>query len=208
MVAPWPWPLAYGKLRRMYISDYIRILFFLWIKLPSKAYGKGHCKKRIIAWFKFYVWKHLQIYILKGTVLQLIFFLKSGHYGAVVYFKELRKYHFLLYFCSKIYVFALQNYGAMQTSPHEITEPLFFAPQNHGDFILCPAKLWSNADFAPQNDGDIVTGAKNIIKFNCCLFFSNYFCKSLSFPRSLQPFGPLFKEKISFVTVPLNLKRG
>ena len=54
---------------------------------------------------------------------------------------------------------APQNDGAMQTSPRELTEPLFFALQNHGDFVLCPAKLWSHADFAPQNRGDIVSGA-------------------------------------------------
>ena len=52
-------------------------------KATIKSLRQGPLQKRIIAWFKFYVWKHLQINILKGTVLQLIFFLKSGHYGAV-----------------------------------------------------------------------------------------------------------------------------
>ena len=93
----------------------------------------------------------------------------------------------------------------MQTSPRKITEPLFFAPQNHGDFVLCPAKLWSNADFAPRNRGDIVAGAKKYHQIYLSSLFSNYFCKSLSFPRSLQPFGPLFKVKIFCVTVPISM---
>ena len=57
-------------------------------------------------------------------------------------------------------IFAPQNYGAMQTSPCKIMDPLFSASQYYGAFILCPAKLWSNADFAPQNHLDIVSGAK------------------------------------------------
>ena len=100
--------------------------------------------------------------------------------------------------------FAPQNYGAMRTLPRKITEPSFFAPQNHRDFVLCPAKLWSNADFARRNRGDIVSGAKKDHKILLSSFFSNYFCKSLSFPRSLQPFGPLLKEKIFCVMVPLS----
>ena len=56
--------------------------------------------------------------------------------------------------------FAPQNYGAMQTLPHRITEPSYFSPQNHRAFILCPSKLWSNADFALQNHGDTFSGAK------------------------------------------------
>ena len=92
----------------------------------------------------------------------------------------------------------------MQTSPHEITEPLFFAQQNQGDFVLCRAKLWKKAYFAPRNREDIVSGAKKTIKLNFLLFFSNYFCKLMSFPRSLEPFVPLFKEKTFCVTVPLN----
>ena len=56
--------------------------------------------------------------------------------------------------------FAPQNYGAMQTLPRKIMDPLFFAPQNKGPFIHFPTKLWSNADFAPENQGDIVSGAK------------------------------------------------
>ena len=59
-------------------------------------------------------------------------------------------------------------YGAMQTLPQKIPEPLFFAPQNARDFVLCPGKLWSNADFAPQNHGDIVSGASKYPK----IFFS------------------------------------
>ena len=133
----------------------------------------------------------------------------------------------MLYFCSKIYVFDPQNYGARQTLPHKImeqcrlrparsqslcylprkvTETLFFAPQNHGDIVLCPAKLWSIADFAPQNHGDIVSGAKKKSSNLIVVSFSNYFWKSSSFPRSVQPFEPLFKEKIFCVMVPLTVK--
>ena len=67
--------------------------------------------------------------------------------------------------------FPPQNYGAMQTSPCNITEPLFFAPQNHGDFILCSAKLWINADFATQNHGDTVPGANKYPPFFSSSFF-------------------------------------
>ena len=85
----------------------------------------------------------------------------------------------------------------------EIREPLFFAPQNHGDFVLWPTKLWSNADFAPQNGWDIVSVAKKCNKILVSSQFFNFFCKSLSFLRLLQPFGPLFKENMFCVTVPL-----
>ena len=95
-----------------------------------------------------------------------------------------------------------------------------FAPRDHRAFVLTlPRKIMETSFFAPQNYGPMQTllrkimdtefqGPKNIIKFNFCLFFSNYFCKSLSFLGSLQPFGPLFKEKIFFVPVPLKHERG
>ena len=54
--------------------------------------------------------------------------------------------YFLLYFCPWIYVFAPQNYVAMQTLPRNIME----------QYRLCPAKLWSTEDFAPQNHGAFV----------------------------------------------------
>ena len=77
-------------------------------------------------------------------------------------------FHFKLCLCpAKLWSntdFAPQNYGAMQTLPRKITEPLLFALQNHGDFFLCPAQLWSNADFAPQNCGDIVSGTNKYPK--------------------------------------------
>ena len=50
--------------------------------------------------------------------------------GSRIYFEELRKFHFLLCFCSKIYVFAPQNYGAMQTLLREIGETKFQGPKN------------------------------------------------------------------------------
>ena len=103
---------------------------------------------------------------------------------------------------------APQNYGAMQTSPCEIKEPSFFAQQNYRDFVLLPATLWSNADLALQNQGDIVPGANKYHKILLFSFFSIFFCKSFSFPRSLQPLGPLFKEKIFCVTVPLRYPSG
>ena len=105
--------------------------------------------------------------------------------------------------------FAPRNSGALQTLLHKIMESSFFAPQNYGAFILCPTKLWSNADFAPQNHRDIVSGAKItteiILKVDFFSFFSNYFCKSMLFQRSIQPWGPIFKEQIFCVTLPLRL---
>ena len=98
-----------------------------------------------------------------------------------------------------------QSYGAMQTSPREIKEPLLFAPQNHSDIVLWPAKLWSNADFALRNCGDIVSGAKKYLQILLSFLSFYHFCKSLSFPRYLQYFGPLFQEKIFCVTVPLRI---
>ena len=89
-----------------------------------------------------------------------------------------------------------------------------FAPQDHRAFVLCPAKSWRLCSLPREIMEQYrlcsakwwrhsFRGQKNIIKLNCVLFFSNYFCKSLSFLRSLQPFGPLFNEKIFCVTVPL-----
>ena len=125
----------------------------------------------------------------------------------------------MLYFWPWIYVFAPQNeqwrvcppqnYGEMQTLPRKIMKPLFFAPQNYGSFILCPA-LWSNADFAPQNHRDIVLGAKIttevILKIYILFLFSNHFCKSMLFQRSIKPVRPVFKLKICCVMVPLRHK--
>ena len=102
--------------------------------------------------------------------------------------------------------FAPQNYGAMQTLPCKIMEPLFFAPQKYGAFILCPAKLWSNAHFAPQSQRNSFRGQsnnRNYLKIRFSSIFSNYFCKSMLFQRSIQPLGPVFKENIFCVTVPL-----
>ena len=110
-------------------------------------------------------------------------------------------------FCTWNYVFAHenmeqcrlcpQNYGAIQTLPSKITEPSYFASQNHRAFILCPGKLWSSADFAPQNHRDIVSGAK----ITTSSYF--FFCKSMLFLRYMQALGPLFKEKIFCVMIPL-----
>ena len=81
------------------------------------------------------------------------------------------------------------------------------APQNRVAFILCPAKLWSNAYFAPQNHGDIVSWVKMTTEIFLKLdffLFSNYFCKSMLFQRSIQPLGPVLKEKNIFcVRAPL-----
>ena len=121
----------------------------------------------------------------------------------------------MLYFFSKIYVFAPQNYGAMQTLPRKIMDQWRLCPARSQSPRSLPHKIKETLFFAQQNYGAMQTllceivetkfqGPKNIIKFNCLIFFSNYFCKTLLFPRSLQPFGQLFKEKIFCLTVPLS----
>ena len=77
--------------------------------------------------------------------------------------------------------FILQNYGAMQTLPRKIKDPLFCAPQNQGDFVLCPAELCSNADFALRNHGDIVLDANKYPKIRFSSLFPVYFCESKTF---------------------------
>jgi hypothetical protein len=66
-----------------------------------------------------------------------------------------------------------------------------------------PLKIMEQSRLRPQNHGDIVSGPKNILKLNFLLFFSDYFSKSVIFQTSLHPFGPLYKEKIFYVAVPL-----
>ena len=91
-----------------------------------------------------------------------------------------------------------------------------FAPRDHRAFVLCPAKSRRLRSLprkimeqcrlcSAKSWRHSFRGQKNIMKFYCLLFFSNYFGKSLSFPRSLQPLGQLYREKILCVTVPLNL---
>ena len=104
----------------------------------------------------------------------------------------------LLVICTWNYVFAPQNYGAMQTLP----------PQNHRAFILSLVKLWSNAEFATQNHGDIVSDAKkakkNILKLGFLFFFLIFCHQSMVSQRSFQPLGSLFKENKLCVTAPLS----
>ena len=77
----------------------------------------------------------------------------------------------------------------MQTLPCKITEPFFFAPQCR----LCSAKLRRHSFRGQQISSNL----------NFFTFFFYYFCKSLLWQRPLLPFGPLFKDKIFCVTVPL-----
>ena len=103
----------------------------------------------------------------KGTLPQSIFFLKSGHHGAIglwnnsyspkYLLKEMITFNLWIIFAVNLHWklclclakswsnadFAPQNYGAMMTLPRKILEPSYFAPQNHGAFILCPAKWQS-----------------------------------------------------------------
>ena len=131
-----------------------------------------------------------------------------------IFFEEIRKSYLQLQFCSKIHVFAPQNYGAMQTLPREVMEQCRLCPAKSQSRRSLPRKITETLFFAPQNYGAMQTllrkiaetqfqGPTNILKFKF-LFFSNYFCKSLLFQRSLQPFGSLFKEKLFCVTVPLS----
>ena len=81
-----------------------------------------------------------------------------------------------------------------------------FCPTNYRAFLLCPTKIWSNADFASQNHGKIVSEAKknykNYLKTRLSFKLKKN-CKSMLFQRSIQQLGPLFKEQIFCVTVPL-----
>ena len=61
---------------------------------------------------------------------------------------------------------------------------------------LCPTKSQRHS-FRGQNNN------KNYLKTIFSFLFSNFFCKSILFQRSIQLLGPLFKEKIFCVTVPL-----
>ena len=74
-----------------------------------------------------------------------------------IYFKELRKYNFLLYFCSKIYVFALQNDGAMQTLPRKIMVQCRLCPARSQSLRSLPRKIVETLFFAPQNYGAMQT---------------------------------------------------
>ena len=74
------------------------------------------------------------------------------------------------------------------SSPREITEQC----------RLCSANLWRHSFRVQKN-------SSNLVFCSFCLIF---FCKSFSFPRSFQPFGPLVKEKIFCVKVPLTLSAG
>ena len=88
--------------------------------------------------------------------------------------------------------------------------------RNHRAFVLCPAKSWRLRSLPRKiMEQCRLCSAKSWIhsfrgqqmssNLNFFTFFSNYFCKSLLFQRPLQPFGPLFKEKIFCVMVPLTL---
>ena len=89
-----------------------------------------------------------------------------------------------------------------------------FAPRGHRAFVLCPAKSQRLCSLPREimeqcrlcsakswrHSFRIQKISSNLIVVS---FFLIMFCKSSSYPRSLQPFGPLFKEKIFCVTVPL-----
>ena len=106
-----------------------------------------------------------------------------------IYFKELRKSHFVLHFSSKIYVFA----------PQKSWSNADYAPRDHRALVLCPAKLWSNADFAPH----IVSGAKkNIIIFYCRLFFLIIFVNNCHFRYHYNTLNHFLGKKIFCVTIP------
>ena len=91
--------------------------------------------------------------------------------------------------------------------PRGVLDPSTCAPQSFGPLNLCPAEFWSNATCAPQSFGDIVSGPKkkhkNDLKITFSFFFYGYFCKPLTFQRSIQPIWPLFREKLFCGTVPL-----
>ena len=89
-----------------------------------------------------------------------------------------------------------------------------FGLQNHRPFVLCPAKSQRLRSLphkimeqcrlcSTKSRKHTFRGQQISSNLNFFLFFSIYFCKSLLFQRSLQPFGPLFKEKIFCVMVPL-----
>ena len=84
----------------------------------------------------------------------------------------------------------------------KITELLFFALQNHGDFVLCPAILWSMTMPLKIMETQF-QGPKNFLKFNFIHLFPIPI--PMLFLVSLQPFGPVFKEKLVFIAVHLKI---
>ena len=101
--------------------------------------------------------------------------------------------------------------------PEKLWSNANFSSQNHGFFVLCLAKLRS-IHYLPANYGAMQTlpakskrhsfrgKIKNrnylINRFSLIVFI--FFCKSMLPQRSLQPSGPVFKENVICVTVPLS----
>ena len=63
----------------------------------------------------------------------------------------------LLYFCSKIYVFAPQNYGAIQTLPRKVMEQCRLRPAKSQSLRSFPRKITETLFFGPQNYGAMQT---------------------------------------------------
>ena len=99
-------------------------------------------------------------------------------------------------------------------SPAKLWSNADFAPQNHKAFALCPAKsrrpcslprkIMDQCRLCPAKLGrHSLRGQKyHKIKFSYLLIHF-FFVNHCYFRDLYNPFGPLFKEKMSCVTVPL-----
>ena len=130
---------------------------------------KVHKESKTIHILSNSILNQIKIFFFKGTVLQFHFFLESGHHGAIdlwnnrhTFFEEIRKSHLLLYFCSKIHVFAPQNYGAMQTLPRKVMEQCRLCPAKSQSLRSLPRKITETSFFAPQNYGAMQTLLREI----------------------------------------------
>ena len=97
--------------------------------------------------------------------------------------------------------FALQSFGSLNLCPAEFWTP---QPVPRGvleQCNLCPAEFWRHS-FSAQNN------CKNDLKIKFFFFFKGYFCKPLTFQKSIQPIRPVFREEIFCGTVPLSGQSG
>ena len=99
--------------------------------------------------------------------------------------------------------------------------PSIFAPRSFGPLNLRPAEFWTpqsvprgvleQCNVCPAFSWRHSYGGLNIHKKSSNVYFSyffaGYFCKPLSFQRSIQPIWPFVKKKIFHGTVPLTAEQ-
>ena len=129
----------------------------------------------------------------------------------------------MLLICTWNYVFAPQNYGVMQTLPRKTMEHCRLCPTKSRSLHTMPCKIRESSYFASQNYAAMQTlpckshrqscrghnNNKKLLKTRYFfLLFSEYFCKSMIFQRSIKSLRQLFKKQTFSVTVPLRQSPG